>query len=104
MLVFQCFLKLNHNVEQLAPQVISYQMGWGDTFKSHNYAQLHWSTFVHHLIEEYPELKSSRCVGFKCIQIVTILTGISSVLVKRMNEGQNGSGCRNTKSGRERGV
>src|SRR5260370_9811695 len=37
LLVFQCFMTLNHNTEQSAPQVISYLMGWGDSFKSHHY-------------------------------------------------------------------
>ena len=59
LLVFCCFMMLNHNNEQSAPQVISYLMGWGDSFKSHHYVPLYWTTFSHHLEKEYPDLKKS---------------------------------------------
>ena|SRR5260370_899644 len=58
-LVFCCFMTLNHNMEQSVAQVISYLMGWGDTFKSHHYVPLYWSSFSSHLEKEYPELKKS---------------------------------------------
>ncbi|KAF9507992.1 hypothetical protein BS47DRAFT_1373748 [Hydnum rufescens UP504] len=56
LLVFQCFHTLNRNMEQSGPQVISYLMGWGDSFKSHNYAPLYWTAMAGYLHQKFPEL------------------------------------------------
>ena len=56
LMVFRCFHTLNRNVEQSGPQVISYLMGWGDSFKSHNYVPLFWSSMASYLRRKCPEL------------------------------------------------
>src|SRR5260370_14023639 len=55
-LVFRCLNVLNRDVEQSAPQVISYLMGWGDTFKSHHYVPLYWTSFSQKLQCTFPGL------------------------------------------------
>ena len=40
--------------------VISYLMGWGDTYRSHHYAPIYWSTFVGFLFKNFPEIKTMR--------------------------------------------
>lgn len=56
LLVFRCFNMLNRQAEQSAPQVISYLMGWGDTFCSHHYVPVYWSALERALKRAHPEL------------------------------------------------
>ena len=42
LLIYQCFNVLNHEAELSGPQVMSYFMGWGDQFVSHQYAAVCW--------------------------------------------------------------
>lgn len=41
LLLYQCINIINQEMELLGPQVISYLMGYGDTYTSHNYAPLY---------------------------------------------------------------
>lgn len=59
LLLFRCFQLINREAEKSAPQVVSYLMGWGDTFKSHQYIPIYWSSVVGELIRQCPELKNN---------------------------------------------
>ena len=66
-LVFRCLNVLNRDVEQSAPQVISYLMGWGDTFKSHHYVPLYWTSFLPKVTMHIP-----RVVGHTMVHALGI--------------------------------
>jgi hypothetical protein len=57
MLLLRIVHAINREQEISAPMVISYLMGWGDVYKSHNYAPVYWSSFVGALLKYYPTLK-----------------------------------------------
>ena len=50
---------INHEQEISAPLVISYLMGWGDTFCSHYYTPVFWSSFTAALLKSHPDILSS---------------------------------------------
>ncbi|KAF8836902.1 hypothetical protein BDN67DRAFT_873647, partial [Paxillus ammoniavirescens] len=56
LLLFRLIHAINREQEIAAPMVISYLMGWGDTFHSHHYVPMYWSSFVGALLKHYPEL------------------------------------------------
>ena len=56
LLMFQLVHAINQEQELSAPMVISYLMGWGDTYRSHHYSPVYWSSFISALLKEYPEL------------------------------------------------
>ncbi len=60
LLLFRSYHSINRHSEQLAPQVISYLMGWGDSILSHQYVPLYWSLMVRYLVCMYPEFQHSR--------------------------------------------
>ena len=62
LLVFQCFNMLNRQAEQSGPQVISYLMGWGDIFCSHQYVPVYWSALKHALKKSHPTLEKAQVV------------------------------------------
>jgi len=47
---------INREQELAAPMVMSYLMGWGDTYRSHHYTPIYWSSFVSSLLKVFPEL------------------------------------------------
>jgi hypothetical protein len=57
LLVFRCLLILNRQMEQSAPQVMSYLLGYGDKFCSHLYVPLHWSSIAAEIMREWPTIK-----------------------------------------------
>jgi len=57
LLIYRCWNALNRMMELSAPQVVMYLMGWGDTFKSHKYVPLYWSSVHAHLCKRHPELR-----------------------------------------------
>lgn len=59
LLLSRCLTTLNREQELSGPQVISYLMGWGDSFRSHNYTPIFWSSFVSALKRACPELRSN---------------------------------------------
>ena len=63
LLIFRLVHAINREQELAAPMVISYLMGWGDTYRSHHYTPIYWSTFVGLLMKKFPVLRMSiRCV------------------------------------------
>lgn len=62
-LIQRCANSLTRNCEFSAPEVISYLMGWGDTYESHHYVSIYWDTLVASAIKEWPELASSPYAG-----------------------------------------
>lgn len=57
LLLFRVVQSINREQELAAPMVMSYLMGWGDTFKSHSYSVVYWSSFVGALLKAFPELQ-----------------------------------------------
>jgi len=66
---------LNRQVEQSAPQVISYLMGWGDSFCSHRYVPVYWSALERAVKQVHPEL-NQRCETVEEALPVTIQINI----------------------------
>ena len=58
LLLFRLVHALNKEQELAAPMVISYLMGWGDTYRSHHYSPLYWTSFIRALFDEFPDLHS----------------------------------------------
>ncbi|KAJ8590526.1 hypothetical protein M405DRAFT_700228, partial [Rhizopogon salebrosus TDB-379] len=54
LLLFRVMNAINREQELSAPMVISYLMGWGDTYRSHHYSPIYWSSFVNALRAEHP--------------------------------------------------
>lgn len=65
LMLFRCLQALNRDMEYSAPQVISHLMGWGDTFTSHSYVSIYWSSMVAKTLREFPELRSTRSVQMR---------------------------------------
>ncbi|KAJ8516236.1 hypothetical protein ONZ45_g6447 [Pleurotus djamor] len=59
-LVFRLVHAMNKEQELAAPMVVSYLMGWGDSYRSHNYTNIYWSTFVKALLRLFPDLSDSQ--------------------------------------------
>lgn len=57
LLLYRCWNALNRMTELSAPQVVMYLMGWGDSFTSHRYVPLYWSSVHAHLCKHHPELR-----------------------------------------------
>lgn len=60
LLLFRLVHALNREQELAGPMVISYLMGWEDTYRSHHYSPIYWSSFVQCLIKEFPQLQSMK--------------------------------------------
>lgn len=60
LLLFRLVHALNSEQELAAPMVMSYLMGWSDTYRSHHYSPLYWSSFVHALLKAFPSLRTSQ--------------------------------------------
>ena len=56
LLLFRIVNAMNSDQELAAPMVISFLMGWGDTYTSHSYTPVYWSTFISSLLKEHPSL------------------------------------------------
>lgn len=57
LLIIRCANSVNNEQELSAPQVISYLMGWGDVYRSHNYVPLYWAAFARQLRRTFAEFK-----------------------------------------------
>lgn len=55
LLLIRCANSVNNEQELSAPQVISYLMGWGDVYRSHNYVPLYWGVFARELRRTFNE-------------------------------------------------
>ncbi|KAF7332332.1 ATP-dependent DNA helicase [Mycena kentingensis (nom. inval.)] len=53
-LLVQCANTLNRQQELSAPEVISYLMGWGDRYISHNFVPLFWNEVTATLRKQFP--------------------------------------------------
>lgn len=58
LLLFRLVHTINREQELAAPMVMSYLMGWGDTYRSHHYTPIYWSSFVSALFAVYGHLKA----------------------------------------------
>ena len=68
-MIFRLVHAINREQELAEPMVISYLMNWGDTYRSHHYSPIYWSSFVNILLKKFPLLK-----GFvRCVIFVTIV-------------------------------
>ncbi|KIK17450.1 hypothetical protein PISMIDRAFT_15084 [Pisolithus microcarpus 441] len=60
LLIFRLVNTINREQELAAPMVMSYLMGWGDTYCSHHYANIYWSLFSKHLGDVFPQFHLTR--------------------------------------------
>ena len=60
LLLFRLVHAINREQELAAPMVISYLMGWGDTYRSHHYSPIYWGSFVAELLHVYPQLTARK--------------------------------------------
>jgi hypothetical protein len=58
LLLFRLLHAMNRQQQLSSQMVISYLMGWQDTWFSHTYTSIYWSSFVSDLFEVFPDLKS----------------------------------------------
>ena len=56
LLLFRLVHAINREQELAAPMVMSYLMGWGDTYCSHHYSPIYWASFVAQLLRTHPQL------------------------------------------------
>ncbi|KIK75366.1 hypothetical protein PAXRUDRAFT_36987 [Paxillus rubicundulus Ve08.2h10] len=63
LLLFRIVHAINHEQELSVPMVISYLMGWGDTFRSHHYTPVYWLTFTQVLLATFPSLGAHYSVA-----------------------------------------
>lgn len=56
-LLFRLVHAINREQELSAPMVISYLMGWKDSYCSHRYTPIYWTSFVTAIFEAFPELR-----------------------------------------------
>ncbi|KAF9061325.1 hypothetical protein BDP27DRAFT_1199007, partial [Rhodocollybia butyracea] len=56
LLLFRIINAVNSEQELAAPMVVSFLMGWGDTYRSHSYTTVYWSSFISALIKANPDL------------------------------------------------
>ncbi|EIM90060.1 uncharacterized protein STEHIDRAFT_52210 [Stereum hirsutum FP-91666 SS1] len=59
-LLIRILQTINRHQELSGPMVVSYLMGWDDTYKSHHYTPIYWSSFSGAIMRTFPELKRSR--------------------------------------------
>jgi hypothetical protein len=66
-LLLRCEFATLRQQELSAPLVMSYLMGWGDTFTSHKYTSVYWSSFVARLLREFPDIRPGRRMLAGCV-------------------------------------
>jgi hypothetical protein len=76
LLLFRLVHAINRQQELAAPMVISYMMGWGDTYKSHTYTPIYWSSFVGALLQAFPALYSKKGYISVILSIHLLLMGL----------------------------
>jgi hypothetical protein len=54
LMLFRCLNMLGRQMELSGPQAVSYLMGWGDTFRSHEYIPIYWGSMISALNQIYP--------------------------------------------------
>jgi len=63
LLLFQLMQTINCEQELAAPMMMSYLMGWEDTYRSHHYTPIYWSSFISSLLKVFPELTKRNNVA-----------------------------------------
>ncbi|KIY48991.1 hypothetical protein FISHEDRAFT_58577 [Fistulina hepatica ATCC 64428] len=56
-LLFRLSHALNSEQVLSGPMVVSYLMGWGDMYQSHQYMMIYWSKFIEELLKVFPGLR-----------------------------------------------
>ncbi|KAG1836485.1 hypothetical protein F4604DRAFT_1602569 [Suillus subluteus] len=56
LMLFRLVHTINWEQELATPMVVSYLMGWGDTYRSHHYTPVYWSSFISALLKHFPAL------------------------------------------------
>ncbi|KAJ7103451.1 hypothetical protein B0H15DRAFT_919234 [Mycena belliarum] len=59
-LITQCANTLSRQHEFSGPEVVSYLMGWGDRFISHNFVSIYWDQVTSALRKTFPTLSNRR--------------------------------------------
>ncbi|PSS19942.1 hypothetical protein PHLCEN_2v3115 [Hermanssonia centrifuga] len=59
LMLFRLIHAINHEQELASCMVMSYLMGWGDVYRSHQYSSVYWSSFVSALLKAYPEVQAA---------------------------------------------
>lgn len=67
LLLYRCTNVLNRQMELSAPQVVSYLMGWDDTFQLHHYVPLFTTPLLIALKRAFPEFRSKSNVQYVII-------------------------------------
>ncbi len=57
LMLFRLIHAVNHEQELSSCMVMSYLMGWGDVYRSHQYTTVYWSSFVSALFKAHPDLR-----------------------------------------------
>jgi hypothetical protein len=60
MLLLRCEFATLRQQEISGPLCMSYLMGWGDSFSSHKYAPVYWSSFVSVLLKTHADLRPGK--------------------------------------------
>lgn len=66
LLLFRLVHTINQEQELARPMVMTYLMGRGDTYRSHHYASIYWSSFVSALLAKFPHITvdaSELCIA-----------------------------------------
>ena len=63
LLLFRLVHAINRKQELAAPMVMSYLMGWGDTYRSHHYSPIYWASFVAQLLQTHPNLSNRNMLS-----------------------------------------
>jgi hypothetical protein len=59
-MIQQCANTLSREQELSGPEVISYLMGWGDRFISHNFVPIYWDEVAGALRRQFPGLEKNK--------------------------------------------
>lgn len=76
-LILRAVNVLNREQEVPAPLVVTYLMGWGDVYRSHQYAIIYWGSFISYIYRVFPGLKTAVYVCFAYGSRIAVLTRIA---------------------------
>ena len=79
LLLFRLVHTINREQELAAPMVMSYLMGWKDTYRSHHYVNIYWTSFVTVLLNSHPKLRQAP-KGSGTEQVSSIFHGPGIIL------------------------
>jgi len=67
LLVYRCLNIINREMELSGPQVVSYLMGYGDTYTSHNYAPLYTNLLFGAIKRMFPSIIEGAKDRWVCV-------------------------------------